>query len=102
VSFFFFSYFAVVFNSSKWTDLQAAVPQDDVLSSRANSLPDVALAGTAPSTSSKYSSTYNRWKSWARDHGLSAFPASPFHFALYLSARTISHLQGRCDGLLIV
>ena len=53
MSFFFFSYFADVFNSSKWTDLQAAVPQDDdVLSSLANSLPDVALAGRAPSTSS--------------------------------------------------
>ena len=66
VSFFFFPYFADVFNSSMWTDLEAAVPQDDdVLSSLANSLPDVALAGRAPSTSSKYSSTYNRWKSWA-------------------------------------
>jgi hypothetical protein len=85
VFFFFFSHFADVFNSSMWTDLQAAVPQDDdVLSSLANSLPDVALAGRAPSTSSKYSTTYIRWKSWAQDHGLSAFPASPFHFALYL------------------
>ena len=61
VSFFFFSYFADVFNSSMWTDLQAAVPQDDdVLSSLANSLPDVALAGRAPSTSSKYSTTGQR------------------------------------------
>jgi len=85
VSFFFFSYFTDVFNSSMWTDLQAAVPQDDdVLSSLANSLPDVALAARAPSTSSKYSTTYIRWKSWAQDHGLPAFPASPFHFALYL------------------
>jgi len=81
---FFFSYFADVFNSSKWTDLQAAVPHDDdVLSSLPNSLPDVALAGRAPSASSKYFSTYNSWKSWARDHGLSAFPASLFPFALY-------------------
>ena len=82
-----------------WTDLQAAVPQDDdVLSSLANSIPDVALAGRAPSTSSKYSSTYNRWKSWARDHGLSALPASPFHFTLYLrhlvtEAKTASSLE---------
>ena len=41
--------------------VRAAVPQgDDVLFSLADSLPDVALANRAPSTSSKYSSTYNR------------------------------------------
>ena len=64
--FFFFAYFADVFNSSMWTDLRAAVPQgDDVLFSLADSLPDAALARRAPSTSSKYSSTYNRWTSSA-------------------------------------
>ena len=88
-----------------WSDLQAAVPQDDdVLSSLANSLPDVALAGRAPCTSYKYSSTYNRWKSWARDHGLSAFPASPFHFALYLrdlmtEAKTASPLESAVHSI---
>ena len=65
VFFFFFAYFANVVNSSMWTGLQAAVPQgDDVLFSPADSLPDVALASRAPSTSSKYSSSYNGWKSW--------------------------------------
>ena len=83
MSFFFFSYFADVFNSSMWTDLQAAVPQDDdVLSSLANSVPDVALAGRAPSISSRYSTTYIRWKSWAQDHGLSAFPILHHLFTL--------------------
>ena len=105
VSFLFFSYFTDVFNSSMWTDLQAAVPQDDdVLSSLANSLPDVALAGRAPSTSSKYLTTYIRWKSWAQDHGLSAFPASPFHFALYLrhlmsEAKTASPLESAVHSI---
>ena len=106
MSFFFFSYFADVFNSSLWTDLQAAVPQDDgALSSLANFFPDVALAGRAPSTSSKYSPTYNRWKSWARHHDLSAFPASRFHFALYLchlmtEAKTASPWSQRFVALL--
>jgi hypothetical protein len=105
VFFFFFSHFADVFNSSMWTDLQAAVPQDDdVLSSLANSLPDVALSGRAPSTSSKYSTTYIRWKSWAQDHGLSSFPASPFHFALYLrhfmtEAKTASPLESAVHSI---
>ena len=105
MSFFFFSYFADVFKSSLWTDLQAAVPQDDdVFSSLANSLRDVALAGRAPSTSSKYSSTYIRWRSSAQDHGLSAFPASPLHFALYLrrlmtEAKTASPLESAVHSI---
>ena len=78
----FFTYFADIFNSSVWTDLRTAVPQgSDVLFSFAVSLPDVALASRAPST---YFSAFNRWNSRARDHGLTAFPASPFHLALYL------------------
>ena len=37
--FFFFAYFADVFNSSMWTDLRSAVPQgDDALFSLADSL----------------------------------------------------------------
>ena len=42
------------------------------------------LCWLAPSTSSKDFSSYNRWRSWAREHGLTVFPASPFHFAIYL------------------
>ncbi|KAL9964365.1 hypothetical protein ACROYT_G027996 [Oculina patagonica] len=90
-----------VFNFSMWTDLQAPVPEDDdVLSSLANSLPDVALADRAPSTSS----TYIRWKSWVRDHGLSAFPASPFHFTLHLrhlmtEAKTASPLESAVHSI---
>ena len=60
-------YFADVFSSTMWSDLRAAVPQGSgVLQSLASSLPDVALAGRAPSTSSNYFSSYNRWRSWAR------------------------------------
>ena len=78
-------YFADVFSSSMWSDLQAAVPQgSSALQSLASSLPDVALASRAPSTSSKYFSSYNRWRSWGREHTLTVFPAPPFHFAIYL------------------
>ena len=77
-------YFADVFSSTMWSDLRAAVPQgSSALQSLASSLPDVALASRAPSTSSKYFSSYNRWRSWAREHGLTVFPASPFHLAIY-------------------
>ena len=92
-------YFADVFSSTMWSDLQAAVSQgSSVFQSLASSLPDVALANRAPSTSSKYFSSYNRWRSWAREHGLTVFPASPFHFAIYLrhlmtEAKTASPLE---------
>ena len=88
-----------------WSDLRAAVPQGSrVLQSLANSLPDVALASRAPSTSSKYFSSFIRWRSWAREHGLTVFPASPFHFAIYLrhlmtEAKTVSPLESAIHSI---
>ena len=43
-------------------------------------------------------SSYIRWRSWARKHDLTVFPASPFHFAIHLrhlmtEAKTASPLQ---------
>ena len=73
------------FQFAMWSNLQAAVPRDDLeLRSFADSLPDVALAGRALSTATKYSATYARWKRWARAQGLPAVPASPYHFVLCL------------------
>ena len=98
-------YFADVFSSTMWSDLRAAVPQGyGVLQSLASSLPDVALASRASSTSSKYFSSYNRWRSWAEGHGLTVFPASPFHFAIYLrhlmtEAKTASPLESAVHSI---
>ena len=98
-------YFSDVFSSTIWSDLRAAVPQGfGVLQSLASSLPDVALASRAPSTSSKYFSSYNRWRSWAREHGLTVFPASPFHFVIYLrhlmtEAKTASPLESAVHSI---
>ena len=98
-------YFADVFSSSMWSALRAAVSQGSgVLQSLASSLPDVALASRAPSTSSKYFSSYMRWRSWAREHGLPGFPASPFHFAIYLchlltEAKTASPLESAAHSI---
>ena len=68
-------------------DLRAAVPQgNDVLFSVVDSLSDVALAGGAPTCSSKsVPLPTTDWKSWAREKGLTAFPASPFHLAFFAS-----------------
>ena len=88
-----------------WLDLRAAVPQgSSALQSLASSLPDVALASRAPSSSSKYFSSYIRWRSWARDHGLTVFPAYPFHFVIYLhhlmtEAKTASPLESAVHSI---
>ena len=99
-------YFADVFSSTMWSDLRAAVPQgSSALQSLASSLPDVALASRAPNTS-KYFPSYNRWRSWAREHGLTVFSSSPFHFAFYLrhlmtdhEAKTASPLESAVTAL---
>ena len=102
---FLFFLFVDVFKSAMWSNLQAAVPRDDFeLRLLADSLPDVALAGRAPSTATKYSATYARWKRWARDQGLPAFPASPYHFALYLrhlmaEARTAAPIESAVHAI---
>ena len=49
-----------------------------------SSLPDMTLAGTPSSATTKYSAIYARWKRWARDHDLPTVPASLYDFALYL------------------
>ena len=98
-------YFADFFSSTMWSNLRAAVPQgSSALQSLASSLPDVALASRAPSTSSKYFSSYNRWRSWVQEHGLTVFPASPFHFAIYLrhlmtEAKTASPLESAVHSI---
>ena len=97
--------FEDVFKSTMWSNLQAAVPPDDHhLRALADSLPDVTLAGGAPSATPKYSAIYARWKRWARDHDLPAFPASPYHFASYLRhlmavAKTASPIESAVHGI---
>ena len=64
----------------------------------------MTLAGRATSTATKYSATYARWKLWARDHDLPAFPAFPYHFALYLRhlmvyAKTTSSIESAVHGI---
>ena len=101
--FFLHLFFRCFHFSTVWSDLRAAVPQgSDVLHYLASSLPDVALASRTPSASSKYFSSYKRCKSRAREHGFTAFPASPFHFAIYLQgSSTIQVSQLPCSQGLV-
>ena len=66
--------------------------------------PGCCVGYRAPSNSSKYFSSYKRWRSWAREHGLTVFPASPFHFAIYLrhlmsEAKTASALESAVHSI---
>ena len=47
-------------------------------------LPSTLVQSKAPSTAKKYLGAFRRWKLWASDHKLPAFPAKPIHVTLYL------------------
>ena len=88
------------------SDLRAAVvlQGSGVLQSLPSSLPDAALASRVPSTYAKCFSSYNSWRFWAREHGLTVFPASPFHVAIYLchlmtEAKTASPLESAVHSI---
>ena len=79
-------------------------PRDPVLYYHLQVLFRMSRWLAAPSTSSKYFPSYNRWRSWARVHGLTVFPSSPFHFAIYLrhlmtGARTASPLESAIHSI---
>ena len=49
-------------------------------------------------------SSYIRWRSWAQEHGLTVFPASPFHCAIYLrhsvtEAKTASPMESAVHSI---
>ena len=99
-------YFADVFSSTMSSDLRAAVvlQGSGVLQSLPRSLPDAALASRVTSTYAKFFSSYNSWRFWAREHGLTVFPASPFHVAIYLchfmtEAKTASPLESAVHSI---
>ena len=99
-------YFADVFSSTMSSDLRAAVvlQGSGVLQSLPSSLPDAALASRVHSTYAKFFSSYNSWRFWAREHGLTVFPASPFHVAIYLchlmtEAKTASSLESAVHSI---
>ena len=99
-------YFADVFSSTMSSDLRAAVvlQGSGVLQSLPSSLPDAALASRVHSTYAKFFSSYNSWRFWAREHGLTVFPASPFHVASYLchlmtEAKTASPLESAVHSI---
>lgn len=77
---------ADIFHQGIWVEHEDL--QDEELIELAKSLPGIALQGKAPSTLRQYSGSFRRWKTWALQKGLDAFPASPFHIALYLAYLT--------------
>ena len=79
----FFCFFSLFTNS-----LIAVGPRIDALRPLEGLIPGVLAASKAPSTVKGYHSQFQKWKAWA-----ASFPASAFHFSLYL----ISLVQSGCS-----
>ena len=58
--------------------------EDPQLRNLADALPNTILQSRANSTSKKYLSAFRRWKTWAMEHSMVAFPAQVHQVALYL------------------
>ena len=58
--------------------------QDPELRHLAEALPSVVLRSRADSTATKYTYAFQRWRSWAAEHGeVTVFSVSEVHLALY-------------------
>ena len=66
-----------------WAELTGL--QDPELCRLAKLLPSTVLSSRADSTVAKYGYAFQRWKTWAEHRtGVSVFPVSKVHLALYL------------------
>ena len=65
--------------------LIAVGPRIDAFRPLEGLIPGVLAASKAPSTVKGYHSQFQKWKAWAASFpGVAFFPASAFHFSLYL------------------
>ena len=58
--------------------------EDPELRQLAEALPGTVLQSRADSTTRKYLGAFKRWRQWATEHKLTAFPATAHHIVLYL------------------
>ena len=71
-----------MFDQGVWTTLKEL--DDPELLRLARKLPTTVLHSRAMSSNRKYAGAFRRWKRWAQEHKLPAFPAKEQHVALYL------------------
>ena len=72
---------------------------DPELSARVPQLLELVLASNAPSTTTKYSYGWSRWRRWAQSkQAIPIMPACPLHIALYLLELTEDALQKNIGG----
>ena len=58
--------------------------EDPELRRLADLLPQTVLKSRASSTTGKYLGAFKRWKQWASEHSINAFPTEEKYLALYL------------------
>ena len=78
--------------------------EDPDLKELAAKLPDTILHSRADSTVTKYLGAFKRWKTWAKQHGMTAMPAKEVHVALYLqhlgdTSQSKAAVEGACNAL---
>ena len=79
----FFLIFATeVFKQGVWPALEGL--DDPELIRLAEKLPATVLQSRAQSSTKKYMGGFRRWKAWAQEHKLTAFPVEGRYLALYL------------------
>ena len=71
-----------VLSAGAWGALKEL--EDEDLKRLAGALPMSVLLCRASSTTKKYLGAYKRWKVWAADHKLAAFPVEGVYLILYL------------------
>ena len=68
--------------------------EDAGLYSQVPLLLELVLSANAPGTIARYTSGWNRWRSWSKSRvGVPHLPAEPLHVALYILELTYTALQ---------
>ena len=98
-----YCFFVDILDSEFWRDGRRGLTSPHLID-LAKDLPDVVLLSKPPSTVDKYRMAWLNWKRWATQFpSITAFPAKPFHVALYLkdlldSAKSIVPISSAVYG----
>ena len=82
-----------VLKTGVWQLLQDI--DDPELRKLADLLPITVLHSRATSSTKKYLGAFKRWRAWAMEHTVPAFPSQPHHVALYLQ-HLAETLESKC------
>ena len=69
-----------------WNSLSTSLSDPALRTLATNDLPALLMSSKASSTTTKYQSSWGKWKDWASTKSsVAVFPVDPFHFSLYIA-----------------